>query len=390
MRLHVCRLIGAVSLLAATSLGIASAQAPDGQPISLGAVYGLTGAWSAFDVPSSRGAELMIKTVNAKGGVRGRPIKLVIRDTGSSGDKTSELVESMLADDTKVPAVFGLSASDPVLIAGKVAAAEKRVFLTSGATSPKLPMQVPTYLFLACFGDNVQAAAAAEYAYTKLGARSASVAYDKGHTYTRLLHGYFQTAFEGLGGEVRSVAAFDGPADLGARLDEIADADIIFLATETPPNSFAAVKTLRSSGFDQPIVGGDGYDGEEVWRQDTSLKDIYYSTHAFFGVENPSPLARAFREKYMATYGNVEPSAFAGLGYDAAGLLAAAIGRAGSAAPEDVLQALSTLQNYDGVTGKISFVGGSRIPKKSVTILRVDDGQRRFVEEIIPTDVPAP
>ncbi|MEZ4678407.1 MAG: hypothetical protein R2932_29740 [Caldilineaceae bacterium] len=44
------------------------------------------------------------------------------------------------------------------------AAAAQRLFLTSGATSPQLPAQVPDYLYLACFGDNVQAAAAAEWA----------------------------------------------------------------------------------------------------------------------------------------------------------------------------------------------------------------------------------
>jgi hypothetical protein len=61
-----------------------------------------------------------------------------------------------------------------------------RVFLTSGATSPKLPGQVPEFLFLARFGDNVQAAAGAEWAYRQLGERTALVLHDPDQTYLGL------------------------------------------------------------------------------------------------------------------------------------------------------------------------------------------------------------
>ena len=42
-------------------------------------------------------------------------------------------------------------------------------FVTSGATSPDLPDMVGGEMFLACFGDDVQAHAMAEYAYKTLG-----------------------------------------------------------------------------------------------------------------------------------------------------------------------------------------------------------------------------
>jgi branched-chain amino acid transport system substrate-binding protein len=61
------------------------------------------------------------------------------------------------------------------LAAARVAAVSHRVFLTSGATSPELPGAVPGFLFLACFGDNAQASAAAEWACQDRSARTVSI-----------------------------------------------------------------------------------------------------------------------------------------------------------------------------------------------------------------------
>jgi branched-chain amino acid transport system substrate-binding protein len=385
------RLISWLSIaIMAASVNVGVAIAADDTPVRLGAVYGLTGDWSPFDVPSSRGAQLFVKQANAEGGVLGRPLALVVRDTGGKVEEAAEATASLIAEHPDMPAVFGLSESDPVIVAAKVAADDKRIFVTSGATSPKLPGQVPTWLFLACFGDNIQAAAAAEYAYKRLNARSASVAYDDGHTYTRLLQGYFIDSFKALGGEIRSVVKFTGPKGLADVTGDIAPADIVFLAAETPPEAYSGVQMLRADGFAQPIVGGDGFDGEKVWTEDPDLKDVYYSTHAYFGGDHPSAEVAAFRDAYMAEYGGVEPGSFAGLGYDAAGLIAAAIEKAGSTNVDAVLEALSTLHDFHGVTGTISFVDGSRIPLKSVTIIQIADGDRRFADQIVPSHVAKP
>ena len=383
-------LVRLIAFLMAAQVSAGAAFAADEKPVTLGAVYGLTGAWSAYGLPSSRGAQLFVDQANAKGGVLERPLQLIVEDSESSIDGTAEAARALLSKQPEVVALFGLSESDPVRVAGEVAAKAERIFVTSGATSPKLPSEVPTYLFLACFGDNVQAAAAAEFAVSRLGARSVSILYDDSHTYTRLLQGYFRRAFEALGGEVRAHVKFDGAETIGSALDQLAEADIIFLATETPADSLAGAKALRAKGFDQPIVGGDGYDGERVWQAEPGLKDIYFSTHAYFGGDHPSPIVAAFREAYMAENGGVEPASFAGLGYDTAGLLAAAVEKAQSTAPDKVLAALSSIRDYQGVTGTISFVGGSRIPLKSVTILKVAEGQRQFVEQLVPRQVPSP
>ena len=53
--------------------------------------------------------------------------------------KTRELI----ADQQEIAGLIGLSDTDMVLAAAKVAAERRLVFLTSGATSPLLPERVP-------------------------------------------------------------------------------------------------------------------------------------------------------------------------------------------------------------------------------------------------------
>src|SRR5215471_11645558 len=111
---------------AALALGCAMPVAPiatsEPAPVVLGAVYNLTGPRADQDAPSARGARLAVLEANRDGGVLGRPVDL-------------ERFPS-------TPALIGLSDDEMVLAAAPVAALQQRLFLTSGATSPRLPSQV--------------------------------------------------------------------------------------------------------------------------------------------------------------------------------------------------------------------------------------------------------
>src|SRR5215472_5675878 len=140
------------------------------RPIVLGAVYNLSGGQASLDQPSWNGAQLAAAQINKGGGLLGRRLSLLVAD--GQTDPTVLAAASTELLDRKASALFGLSDTDAVLAAAPPAAAQSTLFLTSGATSPKLPEQVPIYLYLACFGDNDQAAAGAEYARQTLKAAS--------------------------------------------------------------------------------------------------------------------------------------------------------------------------------------------------------------------------
>jgi branched-chain amino acid transport system substrate-binding protein len=359
------------------------------EPIVLGAVYSLTGDKSDLGEPSARGARLAVEQINAAGGIDSRRVRLVLQDGRSDAAAAGQAVDTIIKNNPDVPALFGLTDSDLAISAGRASAEKKRVFLTSGATSPLLPSQVPGYLYLACFGDNAQAAAAAEWAYGRLNAHTVNVFYDSTETYTTLLHTYFIDRFESLGGRVLVTQAYN-PADMRRLGQGLPQADFVFLSAGAAEDAQIIVQKLRRAGITVPIMGGDGFDSEDVWEAHPEVRDVYYTTHVYLGADNPDRRVRAFSRAYHAAYGGNPPDAFAALSYDAVNLLAEAIGRAGTITPDAVRQALAGIEAFHGVTGAISFAGGRQIPRKSVTIIQVANGRRHFVKAFLPEVIPKP
>lgn len=147
---------------------------------------------------------------------------------------------------------------------------------------------------------------------------------------------------------------------------------------------------LRAAGRSEAILGGDGLDSEGLWAQHPEIGDVFFTTHAYLGADNTDPVVIAFREAYEAAYPGTTPDAFSALGYDTTRLVLSAIEAAGSDSADAVRAALATTQGFEGVTGTISYGDGDRIPSKSVTIVEIEQGARRFVEELVPAKVPPP
>jgi branched-chain amino acid transport system substrate-binding protein len=363
-------------------------------PIKIGAIYNLTGAQASLDVPSANGAKLAIKEINAAGGVLGRPVELVLYD-GKTDAATIGSAATRLAESDGVVAMLGFSDSDQTLAAAPIAAEAGVVFITSGATSPKLTKQVPDYLFLACFGDNVQAAAGAEYAHDTLKARTAYLLIDNGMEYTLLLGKHFKERFTELGGDVVLEDTYQtGDNDFSTQIAKLKAAgampDVLFIASG-PDDIGTIVKQFRDAGVDTPIFGGDSYDTPLLVQiAGKSAENTYFTTHALMDATTGSDAVKKFIAAYQAEFKASPENAFAGLGYDTVKLIADAIRRAGSADPKAIREALAQTKDLPGVTGAITFQPGSRIPQKGVTVIRVKDGKFTLAAEAVPLSVPAP
>ena len=378
----------ALAAFAAMSLGVVSA-ADDG-PVVIGAIFNLTGGQQALGVPSAQGARLAVDLANERGGVLGRRVSMIVVDGETKPEIIAAKTRQLIADQPEIAGLVGLSDTDMVLAAAKVAAERSILFLTSGATSPLLPEQIPEYLFLACFGDNVQAAAGAEWAYEALKARTVAVLFKRDATYTELLHGYFETRFKELGGKVLAVEPYALDAgDIGAKVAKLPAADLIYLAAQ-PDDVALAVPALRNAGIAAPILGGDGLDIGAGWATIDKATRVYFTSHAHLDADNPTPAVKEFRAAFARAYPGKEPDAFAALGYDTVRLLLAAIESAGGTDAQAVREALARTKDFAGVTGNITFAAGDRIPLKSVTIMQIDGGKQRFETEILPKNVPPP
>ncbi len=367
----------------------ATLAADEGEPIYIGTVFNVAGAQATFGVPSSNGALMALDRINDSGGVLGRDLAAVTASGDSNTRILRQVVEAALIENPGVIALLGLSDPDNVKAAAGTARERNMVFLTSGATSPKLPGEFPDILFLAAFGDNVQAAAGAQWAFDTLGAKTVQILADPDRTYPQLLQGYFADSFKALGGTVKGTANVM-PRASTVTVDDPGDVDLVFVSVETAQDAIKTITALRAAGYTGPVLGGDGYDNAAEWAKATDMSDVYFTTHVYLGAANPDPQVAAFVNDYTTAYPGETPTAFAALAYDAVGLMAEAIKNAGAAETDKIAAGLSQIDGYKGITGTISYANNAHIPLKSVTVIKVDKGAYGFVEQVTPKDVPQP
>jgi len=81
------------------------AQTPSGEPIKIGAVLSLTGPGAGLGQAERSGVQLAEKLINDKGGIKGRPLKIVIEDDGSKADIAKSKAEDLVFNQ-KVKAII--------------------------------------------------------------------------------------------------------------------------------------------------------------------------------------------------------------------------------------------------------------------------------------------
>ncbi|HRA47143.1 MAG TPA: ABC transporter substrate-binding protein [Thermomicrobiales bacterium] len=388
---------GAALGMATTMIGAmitvnaAPAFAQDAETIVIGCPYNLTGALQSIDVPAKDGSLLAAKLLNANGGVLGKQVTLVV-ENGESDLTTVTTITKKMVDQDHVIGFAGLTDTDYVRAAGQVAQENKLPFVNVGATAPILA-QIGNFIFFVPFGDNVQAAVAAEFAKDQ-GWMTAAMLVNDGTSYTKFLAQYFKERYtmDDLGGQVLKELSYKAEdTDFSSQITDIKAMDpqpSVIFASAVPFEVGTLVKQIRDAGLTLPILGGDGYDTPSLLElAGDKAVDVYFTTHeGIYG--DQSPESKTFTEAFTTEYGKGPDSIFAALGYDGINLLCDAITRAGDTDGEKVREALSTTTGFKGATGEISFVDGSQIPSKSVAIVVTKDGKFELVKTTVPTKVP--
>ena len=379
------------------------------QEYKIGVIYNLEGSQSSLDAPSAKGAELAADLINAQGGINGRKLKLILYDGKSDPSVIKEATNKLIFDD-KVPVIIGFSDTDMVLASAPIAAENDVIFITSGATSPELPEQVPTYLFLSCFGDNVQSAVLAEYAYVRLGLKSCYVLTDENMDYTKLLSRYFIERYTELGGKIIKESFFKGGeenyTEFISEVKELDPQNDMLFISAGPDDVGNIISQFRNAGIAQPIFGGDSYDTPLLLETaGANTDEVYYATHFLveeyadniYFITPPAEDQEVAQEPiikyitaYKEKYGTLPSSSFTALGYDAVMLAADMYRRASSQEPDKLLKTLSDTRDFAGVTGMLSYVNDQRIPQKGVTLIKILNGKLTFLESLVPTKVPNP
>lgn len=356
-------------------------------PIKIGLLAPLSGAVPTFGLSTKEGAELAVKEWNAKGGVLGRQIELIVADSQCEADPAVNAANKLI-DQDGVKYIIGEVCSKASIPVSEIVNQKGVVQISPTSTNPAVTVdkdgKTKTYTFRACFIDPFQGLVMAKFAQGK-GYKTAFIMYDQGNDYVRGLAEAFEKAFTEIGGQIVGKETYtSSDTDFSAILTKVAEskAEVLFL-----PDYYNIVNLVGAQAKDKGVtavmMGGDGWDSADL---DVAAADGgFYSNH--YDAGDTRPIVVEWLKKYGAEYkdanGNPKvPDALATLAYDAANLLIAAIEKAGVDDPAKVAEALAGL-TWEGVSGKITF-DAQHNPIKSAAVIGVSGGKKEFVESVAP------
>jgi branched-chain amino acid transport system substrate-binding protein len=359
-------------LMLTTALLLVSCGA-DRRPIEIGLVLSLADSGVA---PMLRGAKLAVEQINAAGGVRGRPLSLVVRDDFDDVDSAVRVAGDLYR--SNVVAVVGSAYSAPTIAAAPVYSGGRRpvVQISPSASVPDLS-NAGDYTFRTCPTDLEYGAALARWAHDRLGLSRAAILYVN-DDYGRGFRMNFVREFERLGGAATVVGPFlaDQPdvSPYLQRLQAHHDADAVILGANLT-EGLPALRQVRAAGLKLPVLAGDGFVGVET-RGDVA-EGLYVSTAYLVGSRTEAN--QRFVEAYRRGYPTAPlPDQGAASTYDVIRLLGQAID-AGGPDRTGVRNALAGIGTrtpaFDAAIGRVAFDSLGDVPSLGVRIGVVRHGQ---------------
>lgn len=357
---------------AAPAAATPPATAATGEPILVGHFGSLTGKEATFGKSTSNGIRLAIEQFNAKGGWKGRPV--VLREYDTKGEsREATLAASRLVESDKVVALLGEVASSLSLAAAPIAQKAGVPMITPSSTNPQVTA-IGDMIFRVCFIDPFQGYAGAKFAHENLKAKSAAILIDQAQAYAVGLGAEFKQNFIKFGGRIATEQTYTGGAqDFTAQLTSIKSAkpDVIYI-----PGYYTDVGNIalqaRKAGITVPLLGGDGWDSEQLAKiAKDAIDGCFYTNH--YAPDQPDPRVRTFIATYRKAFGGSVPDGLAALGYDAANILFDAIARADSLDGRKLRDAIAATKNFPAVTGDITINENRDAVKSAVVVEMAGD-----------------
>src|SRR5512145_3168742 len=134
-----------MSLLVAVALAVASQALAAEPPIKIGAILSVTGPASFLGAPEAKTLEMLVADTNKKGGIQGRKVELIVKDSGGSPEKAFSFAKQLI-EENKVFAIIGPSTSGETMKI-KNLAEEGKTILLSCAAAEVIVNPVAKYVF---------------------------------------------------------------------------------------------------------------------------------------------------------------------------------------------------------------------------------------------------
>ena len=381
--MHMSRVAIAVvaALVAAGSFQGSTGRALGAEGIVVGEYGSLTGSQATFGKSTDNGVRLAVAARNRAGGVKGRPVELVVVDDAGKQQEAISDVTRLVEQDHAV-AVIGEVASSLSLAGGQVAQRLGVPMVSPSSTNARVT-QIGDMVSRVCFIDSFQGMIDAKFAVEQLKLKTGAILYDKAQAYSTGLRGDFGRAFVKMGGTIVAQPAYqDGDNDYSAQLTAIKDANPQFVYI---PGYYTDVVNIarqaRQMGLTVPLIGSDGWASDQLKNAGSALDGCFFSDH--YAKEDDRPAVKAFRSAYQAAYGGAEPDSMAATGYDAATLLFEAMDRAKSLGGADLAAAINSTKDFHGVTGDIT-IDANRNARKGLVMQQIKGGDYSFYSRVEP------
>ncbi|MDF1590423.1 MAG: branched-chain amino acid ABC transporter substrate-binding protein [Desulfobacterales bacterium] len=342
----------AVSLIVWVSILMFMGNAFAAEPIRLGVAGPHSGDLASYGIPTTKAAELVVKDVNAKGGILGRKVELLVEDDVCKPEVATNTATKLVS--LKAHVVIGHICSGATKAALGIYKDSKIIAMSPSATNPALTQSgdYPNF-YRTIASDDAQARLEVDFALDTLKLKKIAVLHDKGDYGKGLAE--FAKAFLEKDSRAKVVlyeGITPGAVDYSAVVQKIkrANADAVIFGGYHPEAS-KIVTQMRKKKMKTVFISDDGVKDDTFIKVAGKYAEGVYATGPKDVSQNP--MAIAANEAHKKAYGS-DPGAFFLNAYAATQALLNAIEKAGSTDYDAVAKALRT-QDVETPLGKIHF-----------------------------------
>lgn len=346
--------------------------------IKIGLIVDRVGFAKAWSEPITQGAQYAARELNAKGGVLGRKIELLIEDDQSKPELSALAARKL--EGAGVSFILSLTHTVAALQAQTVTVETKTPHLAPSLTVDTLTTQInnPNFWQTGPLAST-QIATLLSYARHKNYKRVALVSDNS--AISQATAKAFKAEFDKNGIQVVADEILpSGAQSADAQMQKVraANPEAIFLATLLTPENLLVLRYYRSLGMKTPLIGNYNLSVPVYMSVAKGLLDGLVFVDAW---DPAKPQVKQFIADYAREMGT-EPYNTMGFGYDGVMMAADAMRRAGSTDKEKVRHAMQATKGYKGVLGSIDssygFADGKRIGfDPEGMVVRVYEGDRQ-------------
>ncbi len=361
-------------------IALAAAPVPAADTIKVGAILGVTGPASFLGAPEAKTLEMLVEDINKKGGVKGRKIELIIKDSGASPEKAISFAKQLIEEE-KVFAIIGPSTSGETMKI-KGIAEEGKTILLSCAAAEVIVNPVAKYVFKTPQMDKHAVIKIFEQmkkmGISKIGVLSSNTGFGKAgkeqieklapeHGITILVNEVYDKAASDLTAEVTKLKAGNVQALINWSIE---------------PAQSIVIKNAKQIGLDVPIFQSHGFGNiQYVQAAGPAADGVIFPAGRLLVAEtlpknHPQKALLAKYKKDYETKFKEDVSTFGGHAYDALMILVKAIEKAGTD-KEKVRGAIETMKGFVGTGGVFNFSPEDHngLAMDSFEMLTVKDGK---------------